>query len=116
MLRDFNRLAYMFYEKCLKTSSVPAEELLAVERKITESLNFRKPSVFSFRFNQRPISAKRGPSTSDRGRTLQGTEQQSISVVNLQDRVSLPPVNERTNRLSRQGSTQSGETETQSIN
>ncbi|KAF6767894.1 hypothetical protein AHF37_10712 [Paragonimus kellicotti] len=59
MLRDFNRLAYMLYEKCLKTSSVPNEELLAVEHQISESLNLRKPSVLSFRFGQRPSLAKR---------------------------------------------------------
>ncbi|KAA3680213.1 uncharacterized protein DEA37_0005430, partial [Paragonimus westermani] len=59
MLKHFNRLAYMFYEKCLKTSSVPAEELLAVEWQIAESLNFHKPSVLNFRLSQRPVSAKR---------------------------------------------------------
>ncbi|KAF8568822.1 hypothetical protein P879_02564 [Paragonimus westermani] len=60
ILKHFNRLAYMFYEKCLKTSSVPAEELLAVERQIAESLNLRKPSVLSFRLSQHLVPAKQG--------------------------------------------------------
>ncbi|THD22395.1 Coiled-coil domain-containing protein 39 [Fasciola hepatica] len=99
LLRDFNRLVYHLYDRCLRTSPCATDELLSAEQALVDTLQFTRPPGFTARISATSRANPERPSI--KGPTHQaqtarmGIETQSLTVVSIGDKVELAAVTER---------------------
>ncbi|TGZ71399.1 hypothetical protein CRM22_002664 [Opisthorchis felineus] len=62
LLRDFNRLIYVWYERCLRKLATENEDILLVESQLADQFNYHKPT-FSVRHSQLARMSKRAAGT-----------------------------------------------------
>ncbi|KAA0183747.1 Coiled-coil domain-containing protein 39 [Fasciolopsis buskii] len=95
LLRDFNRLIYHLYDRCLRTSPCATDALLSEEQVLVDNLQFARPPGFTPRITNTSRTNQERRSAKGLSRQVQpkrmGVETKRLSVVSIGDKVELPP-------------------------
>ncbi|VDP89792.1 unnamed protein product [Echinostoma caproni] len=93
-MRDFNRVIYHLYDRCLRTSPCATDALLMAEQQLVDTFAFVRPPGFNPRVSiDARQSTRSGAHQMHNSRVA--TETQGLSVVALGEQINFPGENER---------------------